>query len=110
MKKSVLAMMIFGMLLGAVPLLAAGDAAAGKDAYLKKCSTCHGQAGEGKDNIAQMLKIKFVPLGSKEVQAKTDADLKKIPLEGVGKMKPVKDLNDQTAEDIVAYLRTLAKK
>src|SRR5512138_1667128 len=110
MKQTVLAMMISGMLLVAVQLFAAGDPAAGKDAYLKKCATCHGQAGEGKDAMAQMLKIKFVPLGSKEVQAKTDADLKKIPLEGIGKMKPVKDLNGQTAEDIVAYLRTLAKK
>jgi len=111
MKKAVFSVMFFPvMLLVAGPLLAAGDAAAGKDVYLKKCATCHGQDGEGKDAMAQMLKIKFVPLGSKEVQAKSDADLKKILLEGTGKMKPVKDVNDQAAEDIVAYLRTLAKK
>lgn len=111
MKKSILAMiMISVMLVAASPLFAAGDTAAGKDAYLKKCASCHGQAGEGKEAIAQMMKIKFVHLGSKEVQAKSDADLKKIPLEGTGKMKPVKDLNDQMIDDIVAYLRTLAKK
>ena len=111
MKKSILGIiMIPVMLLGALPLFAAGDAAAGKDAYLKKCASCHGQAGEGKEAIAQMLKIKFVHLGSKEVQDKSDADLKKIPLEGTGKMKPVKDLNDQMTGDIVAYLRTLARK
>src|ERR1700740_2786860 len=111
MKKSTLAMITISILfLGALPLPAAGDPAAGKDVYLKKCASCHGQAGEGKDTVAQMLKIKFVPLSSKEVQAKSDADLKKIPLEGTGKMKPVKDLSDQTVEDIIAYLRTLAKK
>jgi len=111
MTKRVFPLLIFpALLLSALPLLAAGDPAAGKEAYLKKCVTCHGQDGEGKDAMAQMLKIKFVPLASKEVQAKSDADLKKIPLEGIGKMKPVKDVNDQAAEDIVAYLRTFAKK
>lgn len=111
MKKSILAMiMIPAMLFGTLPLFGAGDSGAGKDAYLKKCASCHGQEGEGKEAIAQMLKIKFVHLGSKEVQAKSDADLKKIPLEGTGKMKPVKDLNDEMINDIVAYLRTLAKK
>lgn len=112
MKRSVLVMFITIplMLVRTFPLFAAGDAAAGKDPYLKKCASCHGQAGEGKDSIAQMLKIKFVHLGSKDVQLKSDADLKKIPLEGTGKMKPVKDLDEKTTEDIVAYLRTLAKK
>jgi mono/diheme cytochrome c family protein len=92
------------------PLLAAADAAAGKDAYMKKCATCHGQAGEGKDSIARMLKVQLAHLGSKEVQARSDADLKKIPLEGTGKMNPVKDMNAQMADDIVAFVRTLAKK
>ena len=91
-------------------LLGAADITAGKEAYLKKCANCHGQAGEGKDAIAQMLKIKFIPLGSKEVQSKNDAELKKIPLEGKGKMNAVKDLNDQMIEDIIAFVRTLAKK
>ncbi len=92
------------------PLLAAGDAAAGKAAYLKKCASCHGQEGEGKEAIAKAMKIEFKHLGSKEVQSKSDADLKKTAIEGAGKMKPVKDLDDKTTDDIVAYLRTLAKK
>ncbi len=46
----------------------------------------------------------------KEVQAKSDADLKKTILEGAGKMKPVKDVDAKSADDIVSYLRTLAKK
>ena len=50
------------------------------------------------------------PLASKEVQAKSDTDLKKTILEGTGKMKPVKDVDAKNADDIVAYLRTLAKK
>jgi mono/diheme cytochrome c family protein len=98
------------VIFGAPALFAAGDAAAGKDAYMKKCASCHGQAGEGKEAIAAMMKIKFAHLGSKEVQAKSDADLKKIPLEGAGKMKPVKDMDAKTAEDIVAFMRTLKQK
>ena len=90
--------------------LASADTAAGKDLYGKKCASCHGVAGEGKDSVAKMLKVEFKPLDSKEVQARSDADLKKIVLEGTGKMKGVKDLEAKGADDIVAYVRTLAKK
>ena len=93
----------------AAPLLAAGDAAAGKDVYTKKCASCHGAAGEGKDAIAKMMKVELRHLGSKETHAKTDADLKKAAVEGIGKMKPVKDLDAKAADDVVAYLRTLKK-
>jgi mono/diheme cytochrome c family protein len=88
----------------------AADTAAGKDLFAKKCATCHGAAGEGKDAIAKMFQVEMKPLASKEVQAKTDADLKKTVLEGTGKMKPVKDIDAKSADDIVAYVRTLAKK
>ncbi len=91
-------------------LLNAADTASGKTAYSKKCASCHGQSGEGKETMAKMLKVELRHLGSKEVQAKSDAELKKITIEGVGKMKPTKDIDDKTAEDIVAYLRSLAKK
>ena len=110
MKQSIVAVIVIALFLAGLPLLAAGDAAAGKDAYMKKCASCHGPDGLGKDQIAQMMKIKFTPLGAKEVQAKSDADLKKISIEGGGKMKAVKDVDNKMAEDIVAFLRTFAKK
>ena|SRR5215813_2051711 len=88
----------------------AADVAAGKDVFGKKCTSCHGANGEGKDSIAKMMKIEFRHLGSKEVQAKSDAELMKIILEGGGKMKPVKDVDSKAAEDIVSYLRTLRDK
>jgi len=97
------------ILLCTLPLSAA-DTAAGKDLFAKKCATCHGPAGEGKDAIAKMFQVEMKPLPSKEVQAKSDSDLKKTILEGVGKMKPVKDIDAKNADDIVSYLRTLAKK
>jgi mono/diheme cytochrome c family protein len=93
-----------------ISVMWAADAAAGKDVFGKKCAGCHGANGEGKDSIAKAMKIEFRPLGSNEVQAKSDADLKKFILEGSGKMKPVKDIDAKVAEDIVAYLRTLRDK
>jgi mono/diheme cytochrome c family protein len=95
--------------LGAKPL-AAQEAAAGKEMYAKKCASCHGVAGECKDAIAKMLKVEMKPLASKEVQTKSDADLIKDMKQGVGKMKPVADLKDKDHQDIVAFLRALAKK
>jgi hypothetical protein len=53
------------------------------------------------------MKVEFKPLGSKDVQARTDADLKKIITDGVGKMKPVTGVNAKTADDIVSFVRTL---
>ena len=87
----------------------AADSAAGKDLYGKKCASCHGAAGEGKDTIAKTFKVELHHLGSKEVQSKSDADLKKIIMEGTGKMKPIKDVDAKGAEDIVAYMRMLKK-
>src|SRR5262245_15290165 len=92
------------------PYLLAGDAAAGKELYGKKCASRHGAAGEGKDSIAKTFKVELKHLGSKETQAKSDAELKKIIPDGVGKMKGVKDVDAKGADDIVAFMRTLAKK
>ena len=86
-----------------------GDAAAGKAVYASKCAMCHGAAGEGKEAMAKMLKVEFKHLGSKEVQAKSDADLKKEIDEGTGKMKPVKLAKDADMANLIAYIRTLKK-
>jgi mono/diheme cytochrome c family protein len=94
----------------ATSMFAAGDAAAGKADYVKKCASCHGPTGEGKDAIAKTLKVELKHLGSKDVQGMSDADLKKIAQQGTGKMKPIKDLDDKSADNIVAYVRTLRQK
>ena len=53
---------------------------------------------------------KFVtqrPLASKEVQARTDEELKQVILKGQGKMKPVAGVTEKQAADVVAFVRTL---
>ena len=107
--RSLVAMILMAaVLLWAAPLFAA-DTAAGKDLYGKKCASCHGAAGEGKDSVAKTFKVEMKPLGSKEAQSKSDSDLKKIVLEGTGKMKGIKDIDAKGADDVVAYMRTLKK-
>jgi mono/diheme cytochrome c family protein len=85
---------------------ALADAAAGKALYMTKCKACHGPDGAGNPAIAKMLNVTLKPLGSKAVQAKSDAELAKDCTAGTGKMKPVK-LTDAEASDVVAFLRTL---
>jgi mono/diheme cytochrome c family protein len=108
--KSVIAIMVaVAIVCVATPIFAAGNAAAGKEIYAKKCVSCHGEAGEGKEAVAKMLKVEIKPLSSKEVQAKSDADLKKTIMEGTGKMKAVSGVDAKQADDVVAYVRTLKK-
>jgi len=101
-----------GLLFAAsVSLLArpAGDATAGKDTYMKKCKTCHAEDGHGNDGMAKLLKTTIPPLDGSEVQKMSDADLKKIIVEGKGKMKPVKTVSGSAVDDVIGYVRSLKK-
>jgi hypothetical protein len=49
-------------------------------------------------------------LGSKEAQAKSDDELRKITTDGSGKMKPVKGLTDEELDNILAFVRSLKQK
>ena len=88
----------------------AGDATAGKDVFLKKCKTCHGEDGQGNQGMAKLLKTTITPLDAAEVQSKSDAELKKIITEGKDKMKPVKDLGEADIANVIAFVRTFKKK
>ena len=86
-----------------------GDAKAGKTLYDGKCKVCHGAKGEGNATLAKTLKVTIRDLASKEVQSKSDADLKKDTTGGIGKMQPAKGLSDKDVEDMLAFVRSLAK-
>jgi len=90
----------------ATSALTFAGATEGKAVYTSKCQSCHGADGVAKDAMAKMFKVEMKPLGSKDVQAHSDADLKKIIAQGQGKMKPVAGLSDQQVSDVVAYMRT----
>jgi len=81
-------------------------AAEGKEVFTARCMACHGPNGEGKPAIAKMFNVTQAPLASKEVQAKTDAQLQQVILKGQGKMKPI-GITEKQAADVVAFVRTL---
>jgi mono/diheme cytochrome c family protein len=87
--------------------LAYAGAPEGKEVYTAKCQPCHGPNGEGKAAIAKMYNVTLPALTSKEVLAKSDADLKKVITAGKGKMKSVAGVTEKQADDVVAYVRTL---
>jgi mono/diheme cytochrome c family protein len=87
--------------------IANAGAPEGKPVYVAKCQGCHGANGEGKAAIGKMFSVTMPVLGSKDIQAKSDADLKKVITEGHGKMKPVGGLEDKQVTDVVAFIRTL---
>ena len=87
--------------------IAYAGAPEGKPIFTAKCQACHGPNGEGKASIAKMFNVSMLPLGSREIQAKSDADIKKVITEGHGKMKPVGGLDDKQIADLIAFVRTL---
>lgn len=88
----------------------AGNEAAGKEVYTKRCAGCHGADGSGNEKIAKIMDVTIPPLPSKDVQSLSDDDLKKVLVEGKGKMKPVKDLAAADVANVIAFVRSLAKK
>ncbi len=86
------------------------NAVAGKDVFTKHCAGCHGKDGSGNDALAKMLKTTIPALGSKDVQALSDAEISKVITDGKGKMQPQKDLSGADVANVVAFIRSLAQK
>ena len=94
----------------AMPLMIAlgkGDVAKGKTVF-NRCAICHGDSGEGNEAIEKALGAHRPDLGSKEVQALDDSAMKKIIVEGKGKMQSV-NLSDTELDDVIAFIRSLKK-
>lgn len=87
-------------------LHAEGDAA---PLYKANCVVCHGADGSGNSPSGKALKAK--DLRSDEVQKKSDAELADGITKGQGKMPPFgKKLKQQQIQQLVSYVRQLAKK
>jgi mono/diheme cytochrome c family protein len=87
----------------------AADAKAGQAVYNKSCKSCHGTDGTANPAIAKMMKVDMKDLGSADVQAMSDDDIKKVVTAGKGKMKPVTTVSGGALDDVVAYVRSLKK-
>jgi len=104
--------LVYGAMLFGTTVIGHAVAASAKDGevvYSAKCKNCHGADGAGNPAIAKMMNVTMKALGSAEVQAKSDADLKAAVTTGTGKMKPVAGVAGADLDNAVAYVRTLKK-
>lgn len=85
----------------------AADAAAGKAVYDRACKSCHGADGTANPAIAKMMKVDMKDLKSPEVQAMSEADIKKIVAEGKGKMHAISSVTGKQQDDVAAYVKSL---
>ena len=92
------------------PLAArAADANDGATSFKAKCAMCHGADAAGKTVMGEKLGIK--DLRSAEVQKQSDADLAQIISKGKNKMPAYEGkLSNDQVQNVVAYIRTTAKK
>src|SRR5215469_7641227 len=76
--------------------------------FKSKCTLCHGADGAGQTTLGKQLQA--ANLRSKDVQKKTDAELRKVIHDGNGNMPPFADqLSDEQITGLVQYVRTLGK-
>ncbi len=83
---------------------AKADVAAAEATYKAKCAGCHGADGKGK------AAMKTRDWTSADVQKMSDADLAAVITNGKSPMPPFKSLTADQVKDLVAYVRTFAKK
>ena len=87
----------------------AADVKAGQAAYGKACKSCHGADGTANPADRQNDESRNARLAiAREVQALSEADIKKVIVQGQGKMKPTTSAA-AAADDIAAYVKTLKK-
>jgi mono/diheme cytochrome c family protein len=90
-------------------------AEAGQALYTANCAACHGDAGKGDGELGAAFDPKPTDLTTGEVSGQPDGELFLVVKDGKmrdGKqtMGPVKKLTDEQIWQVVAYVRTLAKK
>jgi len=100
---------VFG--LGQVGLTASlkDNPKAGEKIYLGACQICHGPTGKGDPDMAARLGS-LPDLSSKNTQAKTDAQLRKIIMKGhrgTSMWSYEGAFKEDELTDLVAYLRSL---
>lgn len=87
-----------------------GNLESGRKIYLESCQSCHGLTGKGDSDLAAYLTPPPSDLSAKPTQAKTDAELRKIILEGrPGTAMASFDgaFEEDQLIDLIAYLRLI---
>ena len=87
-----------------------GDPEVGRAVYEKSCRMCHGATGQGNPAMVKASKGELQDLSTKEVQNRTDEQLAKDIAGGTGQKKPIKPLQEKQVKDVIAFVRTMAKR
>lgn len=99
--------LIAGLFLTGSLAFAAGDAKAGAAVYDAQCKKCHAADGASNPTIAKMMKVELKDLKAADVKAMPDADMKKLIVDGKGKMKAIKGLSDADIANVIAFTKSL---
>jgi len=94
----------------AVAASSQGNSESGRKIYLESCQSCHGSTGKGDSDVAAYLTPPPSNLTAKATQTKTDADLRKIILEGrPGTAMASFDgaFDEAQLSDLIAYIRSI---
>ncbi|MBU6482705.1 MAG: c-type cytochrome [Nitrospirae bacterium] len=87
-----------------------GNPESGKKIYLESCQSCHGPTGKGDSDMAAYLTPPPANLAAKKTQAKTDAELRKMILEGrpgTAMSSYEGTFEEAQLADLLAYIRSL---
>ena len=100
--------------LGLVPITMAvsgqANPDAGKKLYMANCQNCHGPEGKGDSEMAAYLAPPPADLTAKATKVKTDAQLRKIIMEGrtgTAMTGYAASLSEAQVDDVLAYIRSL---
>jgi mono/diheme cytochrome c family protein len=106
------ALFVCGILLAGVTVLSVPAAAQDdvKQAYLNKCSVCHGEDGAGQ--TAKGKKLKMKDIRSADIQKQTPQQWADAIFKGVGQDMDAygKELGAEMCRKLADYMRELSKK
>lgn len=83
---------------------------AGMPLYQANCALCHGDTGDGEGPAGASFDPKPTHLAKGKILNAPDGELFLVLKNGKGKMPAMKKMTDEQMWQVVAYVRTLAKK
>ena len=95
---------LFAVLIAYTSLRAEENSSPGEAVFKQKCALCHGADGSGNTPLGKQLQA--ANLGSKEVQKRTVAEMRKQVHDGRANMPAFGDqLSDQEINQVVQFVR-----
>ena len=86
----------------------AGKSSSGSSIFKSKCALCHGADGGGATPLGKQLQA--ANLRSKDVQKRSDADMRRIIHDGQANMPGFADqLSNEEISQVIRYIRALGK-